>query len=207
MTAGADCLSAPPAREWPEPPEHLRILLLCHSFNSLSQRLFSALVTEGHQVSVELDISDAVTEEAVALFRPDLLIAPFLKRRITDAVWRAVPCFVVHPGPPGDRGPAALDWAVLAGEAEWGVTVLQASGEFDAGPVWASATFPLRAASKGDLYRAEVTDAATRATRLALERFRAGQSPAVHVPQADGWPVSENGPAPGLPICPVARCK
>ncbi len=192
MTAGADCLSAPTARERPEPPGHLRILLLCHSFNSLSQRLFSALVTEGHQVSVELDISDAVTEEAVALFRPDLLIAPFLKRRITDAVWRAVPCFVVHPGPPGDRGPAALDWAVLAGEAEWGVTVLQANGEFDAGPVWASATFPLRAASKGDLYRAEVTDAALRATVLALERFCAGQSPAVHVPQADGW----RGPMP-----------
>ncbi|MNQ53588.1 hypothetical protein D3C85_676310 [compost metagenome] len=24
---------------------------------------------------------------------------------------------------------------------------------------------------------------------------------------AFGWPVRENGPAPGLPICPVARCR
>lgn len=192
MTAGADCLSAPAARGLPEPPRHLRILLLCHSFNSLSQRLFAALVACGHQVSVELDISGAVTAEAVALFRPDLLIAPFLKRRIADAVWRTVPCFVVHPGPPGDRGPAALDWAVLGGETEWGVTVLQANGDFDAGPVWASAACPLRAASKGDLYRAEVTDAAARATLQALDRFCAGQLPAVQVPREDGW----RGPMP-----------
>ena len=41
-------------------------------------------------------------------------------------MWQRVPCFVVHPGPPGDRGPASLDHAVLRGEAEWGVTVLQA---------------------------------------------------------------------------------
>ena len=142
----------------------MRILLLCHSFNSLSQRLYAELAARGHTLSVELDIADSVTEEAVTLFRPDLLVAPFLKRRIPDSVWRALPCFIVHPGPPGDRGPAALDWAILEGRAEWGVTVLQADGDFDAGPVWAHAGFPMRAASKGALYRAEVTEAAVTAT-------------------------------------------
>ncbi|HZX88065.1 MAG TPA: formyltransferase family protein, partial [Reyranella sp.] len=135
----------------------LRILLLCHSFNSLTQRLFAELRARGHRVSVELDINDQVTEEAVALFRPDFVLAPFQKRRIPESVWRAVPCFVVHPGPPGDRGPAALDWAILEGQREWGVTVLQADGDFDAGPVWGAATFPLLAASKGAIYRREVT--------------------------------------------------
>jgi len=43
----------------------LRILLLSHAFNGLTQRLFVELRAAGHQVSVELDISDAVTEEAV----------------------------------------------------------------------------------------------------------------------------------------------
>lgn len=114
----------------------LRILLLCHSFNSLSQRLYAELTALGHTLSVELDIADAVTGEAIALFRPDLVLAPFLKRRIPESVWRTVPCFVVHPGPPGDRGPAALDWAIVEGQREWGVTVLQADGDFDAGPVW-----------------------------------------------------------------------
>jgi putative two-component system hydrogenase maturation factor HypX/HoxX len=165
----------------------LRILLLCHSFNSLSQRLYAELAALGHTLSVELDIADAVTEEAVALFRPDLVLAPFLKRRIPDSVWRAVPCFVVHPGPPGDRGPAALDWAILEARSAWGVTVLQADGEFDAGPVWAHAAFPLRAASKGAIYRREVTEAAVAATLQALARFAADDTPSRTAPAAEGW--------------------
>ncbi|MCR6668032.1 MAG: hydrogenase maturation protein [Methyloversatilis sp.] len=165
----------------------LRILLLCHSFNSLSQRLYAELTALGHTLSVELDIADAVTGEAIALFRPDLVLAPFLKRRIPESVWRTVPCFVVHPGPPGDRGPAALDWAIVEGQREWGVTVLQADGDFDAGPVWGAATFPLRAASKGAIYRREVTEAAVAATLQALARFTAGDAPQKSVPAADGW--------------------
>lgn len=164
----------------------MRILLLCHSFNSLSQRLYAELAALGHDLSVELDIADTVTGEAVALFRPDLVLAPFLKRRIPESVWRAVPCFIVHPGPPGDRGPAALDWAILDRRAEWGVTVLQADGDFDAGPVWAHALFPMRDASKGALYRREVTDAAVSATLQALARFGAGETPVPH-PAGDGW--------------------
>jgi hypothetical protein len=31
--------------------------------------------------------------------------------------------------------------------------------------------------------------------------------PTSRPPMALGWPVSEKGPAPGLPICPVARCR
>lgn len=46
----------------------LRILLLCHSFNSLTQRLFVELGALGHALSVELDIADHVTEEALELF-------------------------------------------------------------------------------------------------------------------------------------------
>lgn len=149
----------------------MRILLLCHSFNSLSQRLFAALTARGHQLSVELDISDSVTEEACALFQPDVLIAPFLKRRIPESVWRSVVCLVVHPGPPGDRGPAALDWAVLEQTPQWGVTVLQANADFDAGPVWAHASFDMRSASKGSLYRSEVTEAALVAVLRAVQRL------------------------------------
>ena len=59
----------------------------------------------------------------------------------------------------------------MDGEIEWGVTVLQADAEMDAGDVWASVAFPLRAAAKGSLYRNEVTEAAVAAMRLALERL------------------------------------
>ncbi len=153
----------------------LRILLLCHSFNSLSQRLYAELRARGHTLSVELDIADSVTEEAVAMARPDLVLAPFLKRRIPASVWQRVPCFVVHPGPPGDQGPSALDWAVRDRAPRWGVTVLQADGDFDAGPVWAHAAFDMRPATKGSLYRREVTRAALQATLAAVERFAGGE--------------------------------
>ena len=147
----------------------MRILVLTHSFNSLTQRLFDALVADGHDLSVEFDIADSVTEEAVALFQPDLLLAPFLKRAIPESVWSRLPCLIVHPGIVGDRGPSALDWAIQRGEAEWGVTVLQAEAEMDAGPVWASRVFPMRAAPKASLYRSEVTDAALSAVRGTLQ--------------------------------------
>lgn len=147
----------------------MRILLLTHAFNSLAQRLFVELRGDGHEVSVELDIADAVTEEAVTLWQPDVVIAPFLKRRIPESVWSTRLCLVVHPGPPGDRGPSALDWAIESGAREWGVTVLQATGEYDAGPVWAWRGFALRdGATKSSVYRREVVDAALAAVREAL---------------------------------------
>jgi len=88
----------------------MRVLLLAQSFNSLTQRVFVELEARGHEVSVELDINDAVTLEAVALFAPEIIVAPFLKRRIPASVWRNCPCLIVHPGIRGDRGPSALDW-------------------------------------------------------------------------------------------------
>jgi putative two-component system hydrogenase maturation factor HypX/HoxX len=131
----------------------MRILFLTHAFNSLAQRLYVELVAAGHEVSVEFDINDRVTEEAVALWRPELVVAPFLKRRIPESVWRRHRCIVVHPGIKGDRGPSALDWAILEGESNWGVTALEANGEMDAGDVWASVGFPMREAAKSSLYR------------------------------------------------------
>lgn len=160
----------------------MRILCLTHSFNSLAQRLFCELAALGHEISIEFDIADSVTEEAVALFRPDLLIAPFLKRAIPASVWRNLPCLIVHPGVEGDRGPSALDWAIQQGLQQWGVTVLQAEAEMDAGPVWASANFPLRQAKKSSIYRNEVTEAAVRAVLQAVQRFAEGAAPPRRVP-------------------------
>ncbi|PJG53432.1 hydrogenase maturation protein [Bradyrhizobium forestalis] len=154
----------------------MRILLLSHSFNSLTQRLHVELRERGHEVSVELDIHADVTRESLALHRPDLVIAPFLKRAIPDDVWRSVRCLIVHPGPPGDRGPAALDWAILEGASEWGVTVLQADGEFDAGPVWAFRTFPMRRAAKSSIYRSEVTSCAVAAVLEAVDAIESGRA-------------------------------
>lgn len=154
----------------------MRILFLTHAFNSLAQRLYAELTALGHDVSIEFDINDQVTLEAVALWRPDLIVAPFLKRRIPEAVWRNHRCLVIHPGIRGDRGPSALDWAIVDGETRWGVTVIEANADMDAGDVWASVEFPMRDATKSSLYRNEVTEAAVAAMRIALERIACGKT-------------------------------
>ena len=152
----------------------MRILFLTHSFNGLTQRLYTDLRAQGHLISIEFDIADSVTEEAVTLFKPHLIVAPYLRRAIPEAIWRMHTCLIVHPGIVGDRGPSSLDWAIQNGASTWGVTVLQAEAELDAGPVWAFETFTLRTARKSSIYRREVTEAASRAVRLAVERFATG---------------------------------
>ncbi|MBW7901394.1 MAG: hydrogenase maturation protein [Rhodocyclaceae bacterium] len=152
----------------------MRILFLTHAFNGLTQRLYCALAERGHEVSIEFDIADSVAEEAVALFRPDLIVAPYLRRAIPESIWKKYVCLIVHPGIVGDRGPSALDWAIRERWPAWGVTVLQAEAEMDAGPIWAAETFPMRAARKSSLYRNEVTEAAVRGVLKAVERFAAG---------------------------------
>jgi putative two-component system hydrogenase maturation factor HypX/HoxX len=159
----------------------MRILMLTHSFNCLAQRLHVALRRWGHEVSVELDVNDSVTREAVDLWEPEIILAPFLKRAIPPEVWGKVPCLIVHPGPPGDRGPSSLDRAILRGEPTWGVTVLQANGEMDGGPVWAHAEFPMRLVSKGSLYRREIAEGAETAVHAALRSYEAGASPVLPV--------------------------
>lgn len=179
----------------------MRVLLLTHSFNSLSQRLFGLLRAQGHEVSVELDIADSVTEEAVALFRPDLVLAPFLQRRIPASVWSRTVCLVVHPGVPGDQGPSALDWMLMRGDTHWGVTVLQAVQDYDAGEVWALEPFDVRpGASKSSVYRREVTQAAVVAVQRALQRFVPGQ----WQPALEGA-VAAHGPGRWLPLMPQAE--
>jgi putative two-component system hydrogenase maturation factor HypX/HoxX len=169
----------------------MRILLLTHSFNSLAQRLYCELADLGHELSVEFDIGDEVSTEAVALFAPDLIVAPFLKRAIPESIWGKHVCLVVHPGIVGDRGPSALDWAIQQGLREWGVTVLQAEAVLDAGPVWAAATFPLRAGRKSSIYRNEVTEAAVVAVRAAVDRFQAGNFAPERVPGLAHPPMTQ----------------
>jgi putative two-component system hydrogenase maturation factor HypX/HoxX len=138
----------------------LRILFLVSAHNSLSQRTLVALTELGHRVTVEVVAEAAAMEAAVARHRPELIVCPMLKAFIPESIWRHHRCLVVHPGPKGDRGPSSLDWAIELEMAEWGVTVLEASGEPDAGDVWATRTFPIRDAGKSSLYRHEVRRAA-----------------------------------------------
>ncbi|MET9970233.1 enoyl-CoA hydratase-related protein [Streptomyces sp. NPDC006356] len=165
------------------------ILLVASAFNSLSQRLYAELSDLGHQVRIVLASHgpDAV-RTAVRKGRPDLVVAPMLKTALPEDVWREHTCLIVHPGPPGDRGPSSLDRAIIEEASDWDVTVLQAGAAMDAGDVWAEGSFQVAPVGKGDLYRNEVSDAATAAVLLAVRRFADGSfkpksqsDPAIHV--------------------------
>jgi len=153
----------------------MRILLIASAYNSMTQRVHAELADRGHEVSVELALGDEVMRDGVRRYDPDLIIAPMLTRAIPEDIWSAWPCFIVHPGPMGDRGPSSLDWAIMRGAGRWGVTVLQANAEMDAGDIWASTQFTMPGESKSSTYRTEVADAAAEAVLLAVTRFTTGR--------------------------------
>ncbi|GAA5112379.1 hydrogenase maturation protein [Pseudonocardia adelaidensis] len=145
----------------------MRILLLCSSFNGLTQRIWTDLRGDGHEVTTQTASSDAAIRGAVAATDPDVIICPFLKERVPDDVWSSRPTVILHPGPEGDRGPSSLDWAISEAEPAWGVTALGAIGEMDAGPIWGTRTFALPAdpPRKSTLYAGPVTEAAAALAR------------------------------------------
>src|SRR5215471_6457022 len=136
----------------------MRILFISSAHNSLSQRLLVELTQRGHSVAVCVPGSSEDMVRVAEQTTPDLIIAPMLKTAIPEALWRRHLCLIVHPGITGDRGPSSLDWAIAMGVEEWGVTVLQAEAEMDAGPIWAAETFriPAGVLTKSSLYRAQL---------------------------------------------------
>lgn len=153
----------------------LRVLFLVSAHGSLSQAAQVALTDLGHEVEVRVVDSPESMPDAVRAHDPDLIVCPMLKKMIPEVVWSQHRCLVVHPGPIGDRGPSSIDWAIQLDQPEWGVTVLEANGEFDAGPVWATRTFELRSTTKSGLYRHEVRRAAIDALVEAVTKVARGQ--------------------------------
>lgn len=151
------------------------ILLVASAFNSLCQRVHAELTDRGHRAEVVLaSHGDDAVRAAVRDTAPELIVAPMLRTALPEDVWREHTCLIVHPGPPGDRGPSSLDWAVAEGAERWAVTVLQAEAGMDAGDIWASVPFTVEPVGKSDLYRGEVSDAALTAVLLAVERYAGG---------------------------------
>ncbi|MDD4856281.1 MAG: formyltransferase family protein, partial [Sulfuricurvum sp.] len=153
----------------------MRILLIVSAFNSLTQRIFCDLRDRGETIGIAFAINDSQLIEEAAAFEPDLILSPFLKKRIPEGIWSAIPTFILHPGIAGDRGAHALDWAIMKEERIWGVTILRANGEYDAGDIYGHGTFTMPAfASKASIYRNEVS---TLASKLVVELFESLDDP------------------------------
>ena len=155
----------------------MRILSLTSAHNSLSQRLLIELGERGHEITVCVAATSEAMIAAATREAPELILAPMLKIAIPEAVWSRHLCLIVHPGIKGDRGPSSLDWAIANDEKSWGVSILEAAKEFDAGPIWASHEFALEEnpPTKSSLYRNQVTEAAVRGVLEAVARIESGQ--------------------------------
>lgn len=149
----------------------MKILLFSTAYNGLTQRIHQELLERDHVISVEIAANEQNLVNWVDIFKPDLIICPFLKQRIPEKIWREFVCIIVHPGIKGDRGPSSLDWAIQGNEVEWGVTALQAAEEMDAGDIWATANFRMRTATKSSIYSLEVTEAAVEVVLKTVENF------------------------------------
>eukprot|EP00743_Colponemidia_sp_Colp-15_P001757 GILK01001918.1.p1 GENE.GILK01001918.1~~GILK01001918.1.p1 ORF type:complete len:957 (-),score=216.57 GILK01001918.1:325-3051(-) len=167
------------ARAFSTNGDRLRLLLISNSHNSMSQRAALELQKDGHEVAVELAINEASFIQSKAQFKPHLIFAPFLTKRVPDVIWRDnnVPCLIVHPGIKGDRGASSIDWALSDKSPEWGVTVLQAAEEMDAGDIWSSKNFPLQrehaeTLTKSSVYKNEAVSAAMSAIRESIHKFQ-----------------------------------
>jgi putative two-component system protein, hydrogenase maturation factor HypX/HoxX len=155
----------------------MRILFLTSAHNSLSQRLFIELGERGHEITVCVAATSEAMIAAATRKAPELILAPMLKIAIPEAVWSRHLCLIVHPGIKGDRGPSSLDWAIANNEKSWGVSILEAAAEFDAGPIWASHEFALEEnpPTKSSLYRNQVTEAAVCGVLKAVAQIESGQ--------------------------------
>ena len=155
-----------------------KCLFLCSAFNGLSQKFwvnFSSLFKES-RLMVGINLT------GIKAFQPDLIICPFLEHYIPDEIWSAIPCFIVHPGPPDEAGPSALNWAILEGKTDWSVCIIQANAQWDAGPVWAQAKLKLPVASLSTIYRQQISDWALEILPLALMHYYSEKQPLLAAP-------------------------
>jgi hypothetical protein len=70
----------------------MHILFFVTAHNSLSQRVFTALSdsSHGHHISVEYATSPKAMIEACELARPDIVLCPFLTRKVPQEVYEKV---------------------------------------------------------------------------------------------------------------------
>jgi methionyl-tRNA formyltransferase len=101
-------------------------------------------------------LRDPVAQAELAALRPDLLVVAAYGLILPPAVL-AIPrlgCINVHASLlPRWRGAAPIHWALLAGDAQTGVSIMQMDAGLDTGPVLARAVYPIpRGITGGELY-------------------------------------------------------
>ncbi len=137
----------------------MKLLLLVTAFNSQTQAVYTRLQDKEHDVSVCFAISEAQMLEEIEDFEPEMILCPFLKAYLPASIYENFPTYIFHPGPRGDRGPNALEYALQSHTNEWGLVVLRANSEYDGGDIYVEQHFTVRDTYKASLYRQEIVQA------------------------------------------------
>lgn len=149
----------------------MKILLLCNAFNSQTQAVYTTLKDRGDEVVVSFSISEMQMLEEIEIFKPELILCPFLKRYLPASIYENYPTYIFHPGPIGDRGPNALEYALQSHTKEWGLVILRANAEYDGGDIYAQVDFKVRDTYKASLYRQEIVCASLKALEVFFENL------------------------------------
>ncbi|OQX58458.1 MAG: hydrogenase, partial [Helicobacteraceae bacterium 4484_230] len=154
----------------------MKILLLCSAFNSLTQAVYTFLQDRGDEVAVAYAVSEEQMLKEITAFNPELILCPFLKHYLPRSIYGAYPTYIFHPGPKGDRGPNALEYALLNHKKEWGVVILRANEHYDGGDIYSECRFKVRETYKASIYRQETTRASLTALKLFFKNIKEGRS-------------------------------
>ncbi|WP_454197373.1 enoyl-CoA hydratase-related protein [Nocardia sp. Marseille-Q1738] len=173
-----------------------RVLILASANNGLTQRATLAVRRSGRTARIAIVHCESDIRRAVEADGFDIVVCPYLTTKIPADIHLRWTCVILHPGPVGDRGPHALDWAISEREPLWGVTALTAVEEMDAGPVWSTRTFSLPCRRKSAVYNTVVADAAIECLLEALDMAGRALSPTsqAEMPQ----PVAHARPRPAM---------
>ncbi len=145
----------------------MKVLLLCTAFNSQTQAVYTWLEDRGEELAVSYAIDEIQMLKEIEKFSPDLILCPFLKRYLPESIYANYPTYIFHPGPKGDRGPNALEYALQSHTKRWGLVILRANELYDGGDIYAQQDFTVRETYKASLYRQEIVQASLQA----LEKF------------------------------------
>jgi len=154
----------------------MKLLLLVTAFNSQTQAVYTRLQDKGHDVVVCFSISEPQMLEEIEAFKPEMILCPFLKAYLPSSIYEKYPTYIFHPGPRGDRGPNALEYALQSHSKQWGLVVLRANSEYDGGDIYAEVGFKVRDTYKASLYRQEIVQASFEALDMLFENIENDKS-------------------------------
>jgi len=147
----------------------LRIVSLNEGANTMSRFVNCVLQSEGHEV-MELNSKEM---DKIESRNPDLIICPFLKSPVSKEIYEKYLTWIVHPGPKGDRGPSSVDISIGQRKDTWGVTVLEAAEEMDAGDIWCTKNYamPHEPLTKSHMYQKFAVPTAVESIKQSLKNL------------------------------------